>query len=63
MSSEDFTAAMHSLSGLRQPVDAFFDEVLVNVEEPAVRENRLKLLSQIVGTLDRVADFSQIEGA
>ncbi len=63
LAREDFAAAMRDLSGLRQPVDAFFDEVLVNVEEPAVRENRLKLLSQIVGTLDRVADFSQIEGA
>ena len=63
LAREDYAAAMHGLSGLRQPVDAFFDEVLVNVEEAAVRENRLKLLSQIVGTLDRVADFSQIEGA
>ena len=63
LAREDYAAAMHGLSGLRQPVDAFFDEVLVNVEEAAVRENRLRLLSQIVGTLDRVADFSQIEGA
>ncbi len=63
LAQEDFTAAMQDLSSLRRPVDAFFDEVLVNVDEAAVRENRLKLLSQIVGTLDRVADFSQIEGA
>ena len=63
LAREDYAAAMHGLSGLRRPVDAFFDEVLVNVEEAAVRENRLRLLSQIVGTLDRVADFSQIEGA
>ncbi len=63
LAREDYTAAMHGLSGLRRPVDAFFDEVLVNVEEAAVRENRLKLLSQIVGTLDQVADFSRIEGA
>lgn len=63
LAREDYAAAMHGLSGLRRPVDAFFDEVLVNVDEAAVRENRLRLLSQIVGTLDRVADFSQIEGA
>ena len=63
LAREDYAAAMHGLSGLRRPVDAFFDGVLVNVEEAAVRENRLRLLSQIVGTLDRVADFSQIEGA
>ena len=59
---EDFMAAMTELAQLRRPVDHFFDEVTVNCEEPALRANRLRLLSQIRATLDGVADFSQIEG-
>ena len=47
---------------LRAPVDAFFDHVTVNCDDPALRRNRLLMLSQIRATLDRVADFSQIEG-
>ena len=46
----------------RAPVDAFFDRVTVNCEDPALRRNRLLMLSQIRSTLDRVADFSRIEG-
>lgn len=60
--SEDYGAAMAALARLRGPVDAFFDEVTVNAEDAAVRENRLRLLSRIGATLDRVADFSRIEG-
>ena len=59
---EDFTGAMTALSGLRQPVDAFFDHVTVNTDDPALRANRLRLLSRIRVTLDRVALFSKIEG-
>ena len=59
---EDFMVAMTELARLRRPVDHFFDEVTVNCEEPALRANRLRLLSQIRATLDGVADFSQIEG-
>ena len=59
---EDFMVAMTELAQLRRPVDRFFDEVTVNCEEPALRANRLRLLSQIRATLDGVADFSQIEG-
>ena len=62
LQSEDFGAAMAALARLRQPLDAFFDEVTVNSEEPALRENRLRLLSRIGDTLGQVADFSQIEG-
>ena len=43
-------------------VDAFFDKVTVNVDEPAVRENRLKLLNEIREATRAVADFSKIEG-
>ena len=62
LESEDFAGAMAALARLRQPVDAFFDKVTVNCEEAALRANRLRLLSQIRDTLNRVADFSQIEG-
>ena len=44
------------------PVDEFFDRVTVNTDKPELRENRLRLLSEIRATLNRVADFSQIEG-
>ncbi|NEX94281.1 glycine--tRNA ligase subunit beta [Caulobacter sp. 17J65-9] len=59
---EDFKSAMAALSGLRGPVDAFFDKVLVNDPDPAVRLNRLRLLSQIRDAANRVADFSLIAG-
>jgi glycyl-tRNA synthetase beta chain len=59
---EDFAAAMAALARLRRPVDAFFDKVTVNSDDRALRENRLRLLSQIRATMDQVADFSQIEG-
>ncbi len=62
LAAEDFAAAMTALSALRGPVDAFFDHVTVNAEDSALRENRLKLLSQIRATMDRVADFSKIGG-
>ena len=58
----DFEKAMALLATLREPVDAFFDNVTVNCEDPAVRRNRLLMLSRIRVTLDMVADFSKIEG-
>ena len=62
LESEDFTGAMGALAQLRAPVDAFFDKVTVNCDEADLRANRLRLLSEIRTTLNRVADFSQIEG-
>ena len=59
---EEFEEAMSELARLRRPVDDFFDKVTVNTEDAALRENRLRLLSRIRATLNRVADFSQIEG-
>jgi glycyl-tRNA synthetase beta chain len=59
---EDFAAAMGAIAALRPRVDAFFDKVTVNAEEPALRENRLKLLNEIRATTGTVADFSRIEG-
>jgi glycyl-tRNA synthetase beta chain len=60
---EDFVGAMGELAGLRQPIDAFFEKVTVNVVgDDKLRVNRLKLLNQIRATMDQVADFSRIEG-
>lgn len=59
---EDFEAAMLALSRLRLPVDAFFDKVTVNTDDPEMRMNRLKLLNAIRVATREVADFSRIEG-
>jgi glycyl-tRNA synthetase beta chain len=58
---EDFGEAMAALARLRRPVDAFFDRVTVNAEDPKLRENRLHLLGQIRAALGAIADFSLIE--
>jgi glycyl-tRNA synthetase beta chain len=60
--NEHFGNAMSQLAKLRQPVDAFFDKVTVNADDKGLRANRLRLLSEIRTTLNKVADFSQIEG-
>ncbi|MFZ1990256.1 MAG: glycine--tRNA ligase subunit beta, partial [Alphaproteobacteria bacterium] len=62
LSKADFEAAMRALARLRAPVDKFFDKVTVNAKEPALRENRLKLLSLIRRSMSKIADFSKIEG-
>jgi glycyl-tRNA synthetase beta chain len=62
LAAEDFVSAMQALAGLRGPVDAFFEQVLVNAEDPAERDNRLRLLSQVRDAMGRVADFSQVTG-
>ena len=62
LKTEDFAAAMAALATLRRPLDAFFDKVTVNADEPALRANRLRLLTLIVGAMGRLADFSRIEG-
>ena len=59
---EDFEAAMAAMAKLRLAVDAFFDHVTVNTDDPALRENRLRLLNRIRATTLTVADFSKIEG-
>ena len=60
--SEDFAAAMTAMSKLRPHVDAFFDKVTVNVDDKALRANRLRLLNEIREATRAVADFSKIEG-
>lgn len=59
---EDFEAAMKALAEIRPAVDAFFEKVTVNAEDPALRENRLKLLAMLRRATHEVADFSRIEG-
>ena len=62
LETEDFAAAMTALAALRAPVDRFFEDVMVNSDVPAERENRLKLLGQVRDVMGRVADFGQIAG-
>ena len=59
---ENFAGAMRALSELRAPVDRFFDKILVNADDPKIRENRLRLLSEIRAATQTVADFSKISG-
>ncbi len=62
LQTEDFGAAMSDLARLRAPIDAFFDKVTVNADDPALRINRLALLARIRVVTGQVADFSKIEG-
>ena len=58
----EYVQAMRAMAGLRAPVDRFFDEVTVNADDPDLRANRLRLLSRFRATVDRIGDFSLIEG-
>ncbi|HST74737.1 MAG TPA: glycine--tRNA ligase subunit beta, partial [Acetobacteraceae bacterium] len=62
LDAEDYAGAMTAMAGLRLPLDAFFDKVTVNAPEPELRRNRLRLLAGARAMMDRVADFSLIEG-
>jgi len=62
VAKENFAAAMSAMAKLRPAVDAFFDKVKVNDDDPKIRENRLKLLNEIRSATRAVADFSKIEG-
>ncbi len=56
----DFTASLATLAQAREPVDAFFDDVMVMAEDPAVRANRLALLAELHRMMNRVADLSRL---
>jgi glycyl-tRNA synthetase beta chain len=62
LEAEDYAGAMSALAALRAPVDAFFENVLVNAEDPAVRAARLRLLAAITDLMRKVADFSLVSG-
>jgi glycyl-tRNA synthetase beta chain len=62
VAKEDFASAMSAMAKLRPAVDAFFEHVKVNDDDPKVRENRLKLLNEIRSATRAVADLSKIEG-
>ena len=62
MKANDYRGAIAALATLRAPVDAFFEQVLVNDKDPAVRVNRLHLLAALRDTMHLVADFSKIAG-
>jgi glycyl-tRNA synthetase beta chain len=59
---ENFGGAMRALAELRVPVDQFFEKVTVNDPDPKIRENRLRMLSEIRAATQNVADFSKIGG-
>ena len=59
--AEEFERAMEAMAGLRAPVDAFFEKVIVNDPAPELRRNRLRLLARLRAAMDAVADFSKIE--
>ena len=56
----DYTASLQKLAALKAPVDAFFDGVMVNADDPSLRANRLALLNQLHRTMNRVADLSRL---
>jgi len=56
----DYTASLQLLAALKAPVDAFFDSVMVNADDPVLRANRLGLLAQLHAAMNRVADLSRL---
>jgi glycyl-tRNA synthetase beta chain len=56
----DYTANLQALAALKDPVDAFFDKVMVNAEDPALKANRLGLLATLHNAMNRVADLSKL---
>jgi glycyl-tRNA synthetase beta chain len=58
--SAEYTASLRELAVLKAPVDAFFDSVMVNAEDPALRANRLTLLQSLHTAMNRVADLSKL---
>ncbi len=60
--SGDYTSSLQTLAALRAPVDAFFEGVMVNADDLAVRANRLGLLAKLHAAMNRVADLSKLAG-
>ncbi len=62
LKDERFDEVMRALAGLRAPLDAYFDKVMVNADDDALRRNRLNTLNQIRASVQHVADFEKLEG-
>jgi len=62
LDSSDYEPALQQLAGLRKPVDTFFDDVMVMVDDPKLRDNRIALLNQLHGLFLQVADISRLQG-
>ncbi len=60
LDTHDFSGALHLLAGMRADVDRFFEDVMVNAEDPALRSNRHALLGQLEVLMNRVADISRL---
>ncbi|KAB2312519.1 glycine--tRNA ligase subunit beta [Betaproteobacteria bacterium SCN2] len=60
LESGDYTGSLTALAALKTPVDSFFDGVMVNAEDPALKANRLALLNQLHQTMNRVADLAKL---
>ena len=56
----DLTASLQALAALKAPVDAFFDSVMVNADDPALKANRLGLLATLHGAMNQVADLARL---
>ena len=61
IAQSDYTAVLDKLANLRAPVDSFFDNVMVNAEDPALRQNRLAILNTLQGLFLQVADISLLQ--
>jgi len=62
LASGDYAGSLRALAALRTPVDAFFDSVMVNADDAALRANRLALLGRLHAAMNRVADLSRMAG-
>jgi glycyl-tRNA synthetase beta chain len=60
LAAGDYTGSLQVLAGLKAPVDAFFDAVMVNVDDAGLRANRLALLAELHGSMNRIADLSRL---
>ena len=61
IAQSDYTAVLDKLANLRSPVDSFFDNVMVNAEDPVLRQNRLAILNTLRGLFLQVADISVLQ--
>lgn len=61
LQGDDFSGALKEITGLKPVVDIFFDKVMVMAEDKELRENRIRLLTEIGALFNQVADFSKIQ--